>query len=178
MASTMPSLRARRGGNRLAVGAHLQRERGAAQARQPLRAAGAGNDAEQHFGLADLGAGDGDAVVAGHRELETAAERVAVNRRDERLADVLDVRQARVHGPRPLERLLARLQLLEDVDVGAGDERRAGADQDDRVGGGIVARALDGVADAFRNARAERVDGRVVDGDDGDAIANFVTNQL
>ena len=43
---------------------------------------------------------------------------------------------------------------------------------------GSPPRALDGVADAFRHARAERVDGRVVDGDDGDAIADFVTNQL
>ena len=50
-------------------------------------------------------------------------------------------------------RLLARLQLLEDVDVRAGDERRAGADQDDGVRGRIVAGALDGVADRLRERR-------------------------
>ena len=85
-ASTMPACARACGGDRLAVGAHLERERGAAQPRQPLRAAGAGDDAEQHFGLADLGARHGDAVVAGHRELEAAAERVAVNGGDQRLA--------------------------------------------------------------------------------------------
>ena len=52
--SMMPGgLSAFGGGDRLAVGAHLERQLGAAQPRQPLRAAGAGNDAEQHFRLAD-----------------------------------------------------------------------------------------------------------------------------
>ena len=78
--------------------------------RQSLRAAGAGNDAEQHFRLADLRIGDGDAVMARHRELEAAAERVAMNGGDERLGDVLEPSQQRMHRLRSFERLLARLQ--------------------------------------------------------------------
>ena len=50
---------------------------------------------------------------------------------------------------------------LEDVDVGAGDERRAGADQDDGVCSRVVTGALDCLADAFGNAGAQRVDGRI-----------------
>ena len=129
-----------RGGDRLALGAHLECERRPAQPRQPLRAAGAGNDPEVHLGLTDLRGGDSDAVVARHGELEAAAERVAVNRGDERLAGVFQLFQPRVHRLRPLDGLLARLQLLEDGDVRAGDERRAGADQDDGVGGRIAGR--------------------------------------
>ena len=42
-------------------------------ARQALRAAGAGQQAELHLGQRDLRAGGGDAVVAAERELEAAA---------------------------------------------------------------------------------------------------------
>ena len=67
-----------------------ERERRAAEPRQPLRAAGARDDAEQHFGLADLGVLRGDPEVAGLRELEPAAERVAVDGRHERLGGVFE----------------------------------------------------------------------------------------
>ena len=88
-----------------------------------------------HLGLADVGGGDGDAVMTRHGELETAAERMTVNGGNERLLGVLEPFQARMHRLRPFEALLACLQLLEDVDVRAGDECRARADQDDRVRG-------------------------------------------
>ncbi len=107
--STIPSASARAAESGLPSVHISSASRGAAQPRQPLRAAGAGNDAEQHFRLADLGARHRDAVVAGHRELETAAERVAVNGRDQRLGRILERHQARVHGFRPLDRLLACL---------------------------------------------------------------------
>ena len=57
------------------------------QARQPLRAAAAGDDAEQDLGLAELGVVGGDAEVARERELAPAAERVAVDRGDHRPRD-------------------------------------------------------------------------------------------
>ena len=44
---------------------------------------------------------------------------------------------------------VARLQRLEDVDVGAGDERVPGADQHHRVDVGIAVRARDGLVDAL-----------------------------
>ncbi len=87
-----------RGCERLALGAELEGEARPAQPGQPLRPAGAGNDPEQHFGLADLGARHGDAVMAGHRELETAAKRVAVNRGDERLGRIFERLESRVEG--------------------------------------------------------------------------------
>ena len=67
---------------------------------------------------------------------------------------------------------------LEDVDVGARDERVPGADQDDRVDGGIAVRARDALVDGFPDAGAERVDGRVVDGQDRDAVLHLVVDEL
>ena len=52
------------------------------QAGQPLRAAAARDDAEQDLGLAEPGLLAGDAEVAGQRQLATAAEREAGDRRD------------------------------------------------------------------------------------------------
>ena len=54
-------------------------------ARQPLRAARAGQQAQLDFGQRDLRAGRGHAVVAGERELQTAAHRHRVDRGDHRL---------------------------------------------------------------------------------------------
>ena len=143
-----------RGGHGLAGRAHLDRQLRAAQARQPLRAAGAGNDAEQHFRLADFGVGRHHAVVAGHGDFEAAAERVAVDRGHERLGRVLDAHEPRVRAFGSRQRLLARFQRAEDLDVGARDERRAGADQDDRIDAGVGASARDCGFDAFEHARA------------------------
>ena len=64
-----------------------------------------------HFRLADSGGGDRHAIVAGHRELEPAAQRMTVNGGDEWLADILQLLQSRVHRLRSLDGLLARLQL-------------------------------------------------------------------
>ena len=60
------------------------------QARQALRAAAARKEPELHLGLAELGAFNRDPNGAGHRRLATAAERKAVDRRDHRLAEILD----------------------------------------------------------------------------------------
>ena len=138
----------------LAGRAHLDRHLGAAQAWQPLRAAGAGNDAEQHFRLADLGVGRHHAIVAGHGDFKAAAERRSVDRGDDRLGRVLDTQQPRVRGFGSSQRLFACFQGPEDLDVGARDERRAGADQDDRIDSGVGAAARDGGFDPFKNARS------------------------
>ena len=75
--------RARRG-HRFAVGAHLERLHRSAQPWQTLRATRARNDAQQHLRLSDPGVPGRHAVVAGHGQLETAAEGVAVNGGDDR----------------------------------------------------------------------------------------------
>ena len=76
------------------------------------------------------------------------------------------------------QRLFARLQRAEDLDVGARDERRAGADQDHRIDIGVGASARDRGLDAFKHSRSERIDRRIVDGENGDAILDFVTNEV
>ncbi len=102
------------------------------QARQALRPGVAGNEAEVDFRLAQLRRVGGEPQRARHRELAPAAERVAVDRGDHRLAEVLD----QVEDVLPGQRVFAagrRGQHGELVDVGAGDERLvAGSGHDDR----------------------------------------------
>ncbi len=88
--STMPDLTALVGFYWIAGGAHFDSFGYAGEPGKPLRAGGAGDDAEFHFRLADLRASDGDAIVAGHGDFEAAAESGAVNGDDHRLGAVLD----------------------------------------------------------------------------------------
>ena len=131
------------------------------QARQALRAAGAGNEPELDLRQADLGRGNGDAVMADQRDLEAAAQRRAVDRGDDRLGAILD-RGLRVGQARAGER------LAELGDVGAGDEGAPGADQHDRLDRGIGRRLPHAVAQPVAHLRRQRVDGRRIDGQDGD----------
>ena len=108
-----------------AVTHHVERFRHADEPRQPLRALGAGDDAERHFGQADLRAGDGHAVVAGHGQLQAAAERGAVDRHDDRLGAVFDAREEIVQIGSAAS--ASQRQRFEGPDVGAGDERPSGA---------------------------------------------------
>ena len=142
--------------DRLARDAHVEGLLDADQPRQPLRAFGARDDAEVHLGLAQLRVGHGDAVVPGHRHLEPAAERRAVDRHDDRLGRVFDApAAARASRAR---RVAAPGELLEAVDVGAGDEGASCAHDHDgpngweRVGGRqLTAEAVD---DGIRRAHS------------------------
>src|SRR5581483_7857318 len=67
----------------------LLRDPQAADAREPLRAAPAGDDAERDLGLPQPRATRGVAKVAAERELAAAAEREAVDRGDRRLRHLL-----------------------------------------------------------------------------------------
>ena len=150
---------------------HRQRLLDAGEARQALRAAGARQEAELDLGQAEPRGGSGDAIVAAERRLEAAAERRAVQRRDDRLRGVLhrrdDVVQVGGCGGLPNSR-----------DVGAGDEGAARADQHDRVDVGIVAAALDAFLDAVAHAMAQRIHRRIVDGDDGDVAVATQTDWI
>ena len=64
--------------------------RQADEAGQTLRATGAGNDAEIGFGQSDLRVRRGDAIVRGHGEFESAAERRAVDGDYDGLRRILD----------------------------------------------------------------------------------------
>ena len=127
------------------------------QARRALRAARAGQQAQRHFGQAQLGGGRGQAVVRRERHFEPAAERGAVDRGDHRLGAVLD-RKAGL-GQRGRLRRLAEL-----ADVRAGDEIAAGADDQHRLGGAVGLGRVDGGHEAAAHIHAQGVDGRVVDG--------------
>ncbi len=107
-----PARRRRLGTDVLAGGDHLERQLRADDARQALRPAGTGEQAELDFGQAELRRDDGDAVVADERDLEPAAERGAVDRGDDRLRAVFD-RRLHVGERRPARR------LAEFGDVGA-----------------------------------------------------------
>ena len=70
---------------------HLQRLLDADDARQPLRAAGAGQQAELDLGQAELArTGRRRGSGSAERDLEAAAERRAVDRGDDRLGAALD----------------------------------------------------------------------------------------
>ena len=73
------------GGDVLTAGDHFKRSRYADQAGQALGAAAARQDAELDLGQAEPRFLVGDPEVAGHRHLQSAAQRGTVNRRDERL---------------------------------------------------------------------------------------------
>ena len=139
------------GGERRPRQDHLGRRLGPDQPRQPLRAAGAGDQAELDLRQAELRRRHGDAVMADQRDLEAAAERRAVDGGDDRLRRVLD-RALRLRQADAAER------LAEFGDVGAGDEGAAAADQHDRLDRGIDLGLLDAVADALPHVGRERVD--------------------
>ena len=87
---------------RLAERAHLHGFRDAGETRQPLRSTRAGNDAELHFRLTHLRRRDRDAIMAGHGDFQSAAERRAVDRHDHGLSRILNLQQHRIEGqPRP-----------------------------------------------------------------------------
>ena len=87
--------------DRIAGCAHFERLPDPGDARQPLRAARAGQQAELDLGRAKLRRRNRDAIMARQRDLEPAAERGAVDRRYDRLHAILDavdhLRQPRHH---------------------------------------------------------------------------------
>ena len=142
--------------DRVAHRAHLERLGHADHARQPLGAAGAGEQADLDFGLAVLRLGVAHAVVRAHRDLEPAAERGAVNGRDHRLGAVL-------HRVLHFAQAGAARRLVELADVGAGDESAALAREHDRLDVGVRDRLLHALGEALADVPGQSVDRRVVD---------------
>ncbi len=125
----------------------------AAQTRQPLRSAGAGNEAELDLRQAEFCRRYRDPVMADQSRLEAATQRRAMNGGDDGLRAALqrglDFRHAG-----------AFRRFAEFRNVGAGDEGAAGANQHDgfhgRIGGGLSG----AVAQTIAHLLGERVDGR------------------
>ena len=109
-------------------------------------------------------------IVAGKRDFETAAERGAVDRGNDRLRRCSPSSTSTSCRPGALRR------LAEFGDVGAGDEGAAGAGQHDRLDGGIGERGLEASTERPWRRRSEGIDGWIVDGQQRDAVAYFVVN--
>ena len=107
------------------------------QAREALRAAVTGDEPEVDLGLAELRRLGRDAERAGHRELAPAAERIAVDRGNGRLAQMLDQVEHLLAADRSLTPARRRLpgQL---VDVCPGDERLLPRPGDDHHTHGVI----------------------------------------
>ncbi len=86
-------------------------------ARQSLRAARPGKQSELHLRQPEFGRLHRHPVVARERDLETAAERGAVNRRDHRLRRVLDQRRAPRAGRRPAAACRTRVMSAPAMNV-------------------------------------------------------------
>ncbi len=114
------------------AGDHVERDQRSGQSRRALRAAGARDQADAHFRKADGAIRRDNARVADQREFVAAAERGAVDRRDDRLATGVERVQ---HGADrwPWQ------SVIEFADIRAGDEGASLAGDDRgaqaRIGG-------------------------------------------
>ena len=141
------------------------------QPRQALRAAGTRNDAQGHLRQPEPGPRCGHAVVAGHGELETAAEHGAVHGRDHRKLEGLDAREQR-----PKLGLLRRPAEL--ADVGAGTKRAAVTAQQHGAHAGERRQPVERREQSPAQIGRDRVDGWVVDRQNGDIPVLLHTHDL
>jgi len=99
---------------------------------------------------------------------ETAARGDAVDGGDDGFRRVLDVidhfRQAGLGGG---------FRRVEFGDVGAARKHAAGAGDDDGIDAVIVACRLDGLHQTLAYGETETIDRRIVEGEDGHAVARF-----
>ena len=109
--------------------------------------------------------------MRGEGDLQPAAQSIAVNRRDHGFGARIE------HLVGALSRNRRWAPGAELADVGAGDKAPSGADQHHRLDRGVGIAALDILDDALGHARAQRVDRRVVDGDDADPFHILKANQ-
>ena len=148
---------------------HVERSLEADGARQALGAAGTGKDAQLHLRQRNLSVRRRDAEMAAERELQAAAHAKARDGGEHRLVAGLD------HADERMERRLAlRLGGVELANVGAGGERSAGTRENDRLNRRIGQRAVDGCGGSDARLVREPVDRRIVERDDGDAVARIV----
>ena len=163
-----------RGVEQLPVEQHARRGRQADAAGKPLRRAGAGDEAEADLRHTQARARVGDDEVADQRDLQTAADGVALERGDHRPVERLPRAE---HAARERDVLLHRRRVaqhpVELAEIGAGEEAPAArAREDDHADRGILARGERRVFEPLEHRIGQRVDGRVVDGDCGDAVVD------
>jgi len=144
--------------DRLAERAHAQCQFDPGQSRQPLRTARSRDQTELHLRLTHLRVRCRHAVVAGHRGLEAAAQRRAMNRGDHRFRAVLDVVQQWI------QRRQGQFQKL--ANIGARDKGSPGTHEHYGTNLTVAFQSFHGLLQLQRNRSAQRVDRRVVDRED------------
>src|SRR3989442_3174622 len=165
-----------------------RRDRGAAQheverllladeARQPLRAAGPRQQSERHLWEADAVLTVGrDPEVAAQRDLETAAQAMPVDRRDNDLRRSLELAHDLV-GLQHEEVLLFGVALGEPRDVGTrGEELLGGAAQQDRLALRVPARGVDRGIELVEESLVVGVRRRAIERDDTHRVLPRVRN--
>jgi hypothetical protein len=149
---------------------HVQRRLESHRARQPLRASGAGQQADLDLGKSNLCVGCCYTVVCGQRHLESSTEGHRLNGCDDGLGAALNGLQGR-----PQRGRLCDLGSAEFTNIGTGTERAAGAGQHNRNNRRVALRTFDALCDSFARRQTQPVHGRVVQGDDGYAIARLIS---
>ncbi|MCY1542238.1 hypothetical protein D9M68_779760 [compost metagenome] len=129
------------------------------EARRALRAARARQQAQRHLGQPQPGARQRDAVMRGQRHFQPAAQRGAVQHGHHGLGAGFDL-VAEVGQDGRLRR------FAEFADVGAGDEVPPGAGQHDGAHLRVRLGVADGRSQVGAHGGAQRIDRRMVDGDD------------
>ena len=149
--------------DRFRVEDELERPLNADQPRHALRAARARDDAEGDLRQAKARARERDAVVAGERDLKSAAEHRAVHRCEERNGQPLETVEQR-----PVRFLLGRAGELGYVRP--REEGAARAHQYGAAHTGPRAEFIERAVERIAHSDAERVDRRIADSDDRDAV--------
>ena len=155
-----------RGADRIAADDHLDRELRTDRARQALRAAGARQQAELHFGQAEPGFLDRHAKVACQRDLEAAAERGAVNGGNDRLRRILHRGQ---HFGRPG----GFGGLPNSVMSAPAMKVRPPQVSTMRLDFGIGDRLFHAIENTAAHGGAQRIHRRAVNRDDADVVMTF-----
>ncbi len=155
--------------NRSTAGHHLQGHVHRQDARQALRAATAGDQADVHLGQGHLCARRHHTVVTTQRQLQATAHHHTVDGGHDRLGAGLQRFDDRVQ-----TRCGKRRRGAELTDVGPTAEDLAAADDDHGLHAGIGLRLLQSLRNASAGALAQSVDRRVAQGDDGHAVCDLV----
>src|SRR5690606_15905010 len=145
--------------------------------RQPLGAAGAGDDAELDLRLAQLGGFPGDPEVGAEGELATAAERVPGDGGDDRLAAAGDGGEAVLEGAGVGGRV-GRRHDGHLLDVGPGGEDPLTAVDHHGVHSRVGVDEARGLGDLALDLGVERVHLRTVQSDRGDLVGHLDAYEL
>ena len=162
-------------GDGIAFAAHLDRLGHAREPRQPLCPRSARDDAELHFGLTNLRASNGNAIVASHGSFHPAAQCRPVNSGDDGLAAIFDFQEQRKQTG---SARLSRGHLFQLLDVRTGNESAAASDQHGGFQSVVLLQLVDGIGNSLGHAGTQSVDRRVVDGDDADVAGLCELNKI